>query len=67
VFRAIRRKIEWYRFRRRPLPVAGREEIDAQLDALFVELLELATAGRSPADLDRTVADACARMEEWTA
>jgi hypothetical protein len=68
---AIRRKIENavvdHRLRRRPPPVAGPEEIDAQLDALFAHLLELAAPGCDLADLDQNVADTCARMEEWTA
>jgi hypothetical protein len=68
---AISRKVEQavgrYRLKREAPPVAGREQIDAQLDALFAEILELTAPGRDVADVDRSVADACARAEEWTA
>jgi hypothetical protein len=48
-------------------PVAAPEQIDAQLDACFDQLLELTAPGLTVADLDEAVAHACARAEEWTA
>jgi hypothetical protein len=68
---AISRKVEQavgrYRLKRETPPVAGPEQIDAQLDACFDHLLQLTAPGRDVADLDEAVAHACARAEEWTA
>jgi hypothetical protein len=68
---SIGRKVEHaalrYRLQRRPPPVADPELVDAQLEAFFDELLELTAPGQDPVDVERSVADACARIEEWTA
>ena len=68
---AISRKVEQavtrYRLGRATPPVAGREQIDAQLDAAFADIFELTAPGRDVANLDEAVAHACARAEEWTA
>jgi hypothetical protein len=56
-----------YRPRFRPPPAATPEEIDARLDLFFEELLELTRPGQDLEDLEQAVADAYARVEEWTA
>ena len=53
------------RLRRRPPPTATTELIDAQFDAFFDELLALTAAGHDVHDLEDSVADVCARIEEW--
>ena len=55
------------RLSRTPPRVADAEEIDARLDAFVAHMIELTEAGDDVADLERTLADACARIEEWTA
>lgn len=55
-----------YRLRRKPPPAAAPELIDAQLDAFFEHLLELTAPGRDLHRLHERVANACARIEEWT-
>lgn len=67
ISRKVEEAVATYRLRRAPLPVAGPEEIDAQLDACVAEILELTACGRGIPDVDEAVADACARAEEWTA
>jgi hypothetical protein len=70
---AISAKVEGavarHRLRRTPPRprVAGPEEIDARLDAVFAEMTALTTSGRPCADVESAVADARARVEEWTA
>jgi hypothetical protein len=64
---ALRRAVVGHRLRRRTPSVAGPEEIDARLDALFDHLLELTAPGREHAGLDEAVAHACARVAEWRA
>jgi hypothetical protein len=65
--RRVRRALAGHPLRLATPPVAGAEEIDAQLDALFDHLLELTAPGRDHPGLDEAVAHACARVEEWRA
>jgi hypothetical protein len=65
--RSVERAVNGYRLRRETPPVAGPEQVEAQLDAFFDHLQELTAPGRYVADLDEAVAFACARVEEWTA
>jgi hypothetical protein len=63
----VERAVANYRLRRTAPPVAGPEQIDAQLDAFIEQIFELTAPGRDVADLDEALAHACARAEEWTA
>jgi hypothetical protein len=67
ISKKVERAVVRYRLQRSTPPVAGPEQIDAQLDAVFAEMLALTAPGREVDDLDQAVADACARAEEWTA
>ena len=64
----VSKALATYRARPVPLPVvAGPDEIDDQLDAVFSEILELTSSGRCLLQVDEAVAYACARAEEWMA
>ena len=63
----IKHAVARYQFERSAPPIAGPDEVDAQLDVLFCELLLLTAPGRDLSDFDASVARACARIEEWTA
>jgi hypothetical protein len=65
--RKVKCAVLLYRFRRTAPPTVAPGQIDAQLDAFFDQLFALTAPGRDLVDLERNVADACARIEEWTA
>jgi hypothetical protein len=47
--------------------VAGRAQVEAQLEAIREQLCERAAAGRDVARLEEVLGYACARTEEWSA
>jgi hypothetical protein len=73
ITRKVKHALAVYRLRRRFLPVAGPERIDAELNALDAQLnavlaerFEMTGSGRDRAALDEAIAHVCARAEEWT-
>jgi hypothetical protein len=66
--RKVKCEVVAYRLgRRTTVPVASPEQIDAELDAFFDELVELGGPGRDRGNFREALGHACARVEEWTA
>jgi hypothetical protein len=53
--------------RRADPPAAALARIDAQLQAIRDQLLDLTASGRDVTEPEEILAHACARIEEWTA
>jgi hypothetical protein len=67
IVRKVRAAVAGRRLRRAAPRVARPDEVDAQLDALYDEIVALTRLGCDDRELVAMLAYACARAEEWTA